>query len=63
MEMPKTINVVRTTERGGFFDVKYFKTAYPEHEAVYHHDRALKAKDARIAELETFIEARGYDVP
>ena len=25
--------------------------------------KEIKAKDARIAELETFIEARGYDAP
>lgn len=29
----------------------------------YHHDRILKAKDARIAELETFIEKNGLELP
>jgi hypothetical protein len=28
---------------------------------LYHHDRILKAKDAEIAELKAYIEARGYD--
>ncbi len=26
---------------------------------TYHHDRILKAKDARIAELEAILQARG----
>lgn len=30
---------------------------------TYHNDRIVKAKDARISELEAFIEARGYEVP
>lgn len=29
--------------------------------AKYHHDRILKAKDAEIAELKAYIEARGFD--
>ncbi len=51
MEMPDKVNIIRTTERGGFWDVEYIQTAYPEHEGIYHHDRILKAKDAEIEKL------------
>jgi len=34
-----------------------------EKSEIYHHDRILKAKDARIAELETFIQSRGIELP
>jgi len=63
MEMSDKIFAIRTVEHGGFWDKEHIETAYPEHEGIYHHDRILKAKDARIAELKTFIEVRGYEVP
>ena len=59
MEMPEKIYCVRTTASGGFFDVDRVKTAYPEHEGVYHHDRTVQRLNARIAELEAILEARG----
>lgn len=45
------VTVLRCSDRGRDLDDKY------------HHARILKAKDARIAELEKFIEVRGYEIP
>jgi len=34
-----------------------------EKSEIYHHARIVKAKDARILELETFIQSRGIELP
>lgn len=51
MEMPEIIKAIRTTEKGGFWDEEYIQTAYPEHEATYHHSRIKEQDDATIEAL------------
>jgi len=63
MEMPDTIYAIKTDKYGGIFNVDKLKTLSCQPDGIYQHDRILKAKDARIAELETYIEARGFDKP
>ncbi len=60
MEMPDVIYVrgMPKTDPTTFIvdPANYYGDALND---TYHHDRILKAKDARIAELEAILQARG----
>ncbi len=61
MEMPDVIYAIKTDKYGGIFNVDKLKTLSCQPDGMYHHSRVLKAKDAEIAELKAYIEARGFD--
>jgi hypothetical protein len=68
MEMPDRIKIYKHyTEVSPTIIEIVLKLYPPEYSTgefeMYYHDIILKAKDARITELETFIESRGYEVP
>jgi len=68
MEMPDTIKIYKHYTEVSPLKIEAVLKFYPPQYStgefeMYYHDRILKAKDARIAELETYIEARGLIVP
>jgi len=63
MEMPDKLDLYRVDIGFGKLMTFVAPNASEFEHGKYHHDRILKAKDARIAELETFIEKNGLELP